>query len=320
MMRWRNTGLKPSPPRTRFIHSTSFDVPPMFLHMFQEDVTLYVTPIGGSRHNKRFTIVFDGADAEVERAQAIFSLLADNSYKATDAVVADSIRDIASHLMYYGTAAFEILPAERDERKDFFVLHPIQPDSLRRIPGGYLQIIRKTEWTRDAPRFVYVPQTAVWRLKPPALLGGESGFRRTRKILSRITGFPKFAQLDLAEGKRFEITYDVGEFTALTRSTVLRATRIWGWIGRDHSLDHETEFYSVHRQITFYWATATLREEILSAINRLYSRLGIAVSLRIAGLLTPSEILDIRHRFTAGQLDIARALKELRTAETDGDE
>lgn len=317
-MRTRSSDLTIASPKTRFVQNGSaITVPPLFLHIFEEDVSLRVAPIGGRRFNKQFNVVLEGEEYQQERARAVFQLLTDTESKGIEAIVADSIKQIAVYLLNDGVAVFELLAAQRDERKDFVVLHSVQPEYLYRLPLTNVQVIPRTEWTKDGPRYSFIPKDRFWTFTFPAVLGGRAGYLRMRRVLSRMTGFPTFFERELSKGE-FTTQYDSSEFRRLMRTTMLRATRTWGWIGRDHSLDYETEFYSAYRQITFAWATATLREAIVSGFNRLYVRLGIHTNLRLEGLLAPDDILEIRRQFASGEIDIAKAFERLTKCETAG--
>lgn len=308
----KRSSIKVAEPRARFIpDDRAIAVPPLFLHMFEQDVRLSVAPIGGRRFSRDFRAVFGGEAGDQKRARALFARLTDTTYRDVEGSVAESIQQIAASMLNDGAAVFEILPAEDDEEKDLFALHLVQPEHLYRSPFGCIQIIPRTDWTKDEPRFVFIAKHRMCQFRLPKELGGRFRFLRMRRVLSRITGFPAFTRHELSKGE-FKTAYDALDFRRLLRSTVLRATRTWGWIGRDHSLDYETEFYLAYRQITFAWATAILREAIVGQFNKLYRQLGIGATLRLEGLLTPDEILEIRRQFTVGEIDLAKAFERLR--------
>ena len=317
-MKTRKSDLKLASPKTQFVaYDGMITPPPLFLHMFKDDVSLRVAPIGGRRFDSQFKVLFDGEEYQQKRARAVFHLLTDSRYKDVEAVVADSIKRVALTLLTDGVAIFEILPAESDAQKDLSVLHPTQSRYLYRLPFIYLQVVPRTDSTKDARRYSFVQKDRVWRVGFPRILGGSRGYLQMRSTLSRITGLPRFSEAELSQGE-FRTKYDFSEFRRLTRTTVLRATRRWGWIGRDYSLDFETEFYSAYRQITFAWATATLREEIVREFNQLFGRLGIHAKLRLEGLLAPSYILEVRKQFASGEIDIAKAFERLKKTESPG--
>lgn len=308
-MRVKRSELTIQKPRSRTVYYDGpLRVPGMFIHMFDEDVELNVMPIGGRRHQKKFTVIFEGAEDECARALRLFELLSRERYGGAEEILSRAFRNISSQLLEYCVAHFEILRAESDNRRDYFVLHPIQSNLLYRVPFGYIQWIPKTLHTM--PERIYLPGNTVWRLQMPLSLGGRFGHRRLRASLSRMTGFPTFQEQALKRGQ-LKTDFDFSEFSRIDRAGLLFTTRRWGWNGRNTSLDFETEFYVVTRYIRFKWATATLREHIVKQFNQLLRSLGISASLRLEGVITATEALAISDLLSAGQIGIAEAYKRV---------
>ena len=89
-----------------------------------------------------------------------------------------------------------------------------------------------------------------------------------------------------------------------------RLTDSWGWNRRDPSLDHETEFFSFYRTITFHWAQAVLRNHIVDELNLFLKRLQLDSMITIQGLPTPDIILEVRGKMADGEISFTEAFKK----------
>jgi hypothetical protein len=122
---------------------------------------------------------------------------------------------------------------------------------------------------------------------------------------------PKFYEDDLKR-RHLPKEFVFGDYRRAHQIQLYRATRDWGWGGRDWSLNYVTEYYQFYRHLTFKWAQAVLREHIVKEFNSLFRRLGIAARIVVEGLSSPRDILKVREQMQAGGLDFAGATKAIR--------
>jgi hypothetical protein len=293
-----------------------FDPSSFYLRMLEEDVKLRVVPIGGTRWNRDFGVSFDAEESEKERAdELLMSLSRGETYRESDnEVVTGAIRWIAVHVLQNGVALFEILngkdepstPSDKDAPQKFY-LFSFPSKYVFRVPPYYVQFLPAHARDEHGASHVLIPREKVWQIKIPPQLGGAKGWRRLQHDLRNYTDLPR-SYGDQMIRKTIPPNYDFSETVRMTRYFLLRRTRTWGWLGRDSSVESQTEFFVVYRTLTFEWAVATLRDHIVAQLNALLVRLGIRAAITLRGVLSPDDILSLRGRMTAGELDFSEAL------------
>lgn len=280
----------------------------LYLHMLDEDVRHHVVPIGGSRWNRDFAVNFDAEKSERERAVTLLTSVARRDRGRDEEVVTESIRGIAAYMLQNGLALFEILSNTEEPPRYGLASFPSQ--NVFRIPGRYVQFIPRHARAELGASHVVVPAEKVWRVAMPPQLGGTRAWRRLQRDLKNYTDLPRSYGDQLASGA-IPPGYDFSETVRMTRYFLLRCTRALGWLGRDNSVDSQTEFFVVYRTLTFEWAAATLRDHILTQVNALFARLGIRAAVTLRGVLSPDEILSMRSRMSAGDVDFSEVLNRI---------
>jgi hypothetical protein len=276
--------------------------------MFQEDVEL----VG---HFWRFgldeepTLRLQGSDEERGKASTLCGSIRGDHCKGPEENVKSAIQEVVLHLVHYGRALFEIV-AGTDRMAPS--LDCLNPDHVWDLVFFYLQAAPRECWRDLDRKYVLLEKSAVWRIDMPQELGGTRGFKRILKGLSAWSGLgPAFYQDDL-EKRRLPREFAFGDYRRAHQLELYRVTRSWGWNSRDWSLDYVTEYYQFYRHLTFKWAQAILREQILTEFNSLFRRLGISAQLVAEALSSPGDILKIRDQMEAGVLDFAGATKAIR--------
>jgi len=280
--------------------------------MFQEDARLYVAPLR-SRGDEKFAVEINGEQGDVDRVEALIESISRESYGNRQALFSEAIRQVATYLLWYGVARFELLDARKGEENGYFALQPFPSFGVWRVPGGFVQDVPKQFRDQNQKRFFWIPAGLVWTVHIPRQLGGTRRYRQMQRRLRQNTGFPTLQERALEEGKWSKLL-DFSEFRAMSRSELLCSTSLWGWAGRDSSLTYETEFYSVYRTIKFRWATAVLREHITTEFNHLFKRLGLAAFISVQGLSAPDAYNQINQELSQGEIDFAQAYKLINEA------
>ena len=140
----------------------------------------------------------------------------------------------------------------------------------------------------------------------PPSLGGFAHYRKTLRLLRRgDRGIPRFWRNDLERGTISQ-SFDFSEYRKETE--ILEASATSAWARRDYSTRNWTEFGLSYRMVTFRWAQATLREHIISNINRLFRQLSIKCELGVSGLPSAADILKLRKEMTEGHISFAKAI------------
>jgi hypothetical protein len=289
----------------RFVAPGAYDAPPLYQHMFQQDVQL-VGHFSPSSRGEEPVFRLEGMEEQQTKAGALCGSLAGDHSHSREENVAGAIEKVILHLAYYGRALLEIV-AEPEESG--LSLLPFGPDYVWKLAFFYLQIAPRANWNDLGRKYAVLRKDAVWRVDMPRELGGTHGFRRVIKEMSEWSSFgPEFYRDDI-KGGQLPKEFVFRDYQRAHQVQLYRVTREWGWGGRDWSLDHVTEYYQFYRHLTFKWAQAVLREHVVKEFNSLFHRLGISAQIVIQNLSSPSEILKVREKMQDGLLDFAAATK-----------
>lgn len=272
-------------------------------HMFTEDVHNGVMPYRASRSLGGFSVSFEEAPGVVEFLTSLCRH--DHSSHTKEDLLRDVVNEIALRLSWYGRAIYQISSV-----RDPGVLKPCTPERLYVVPGFYIHHVPMADREGFDSRFIVVSKRNVWDLGMPPALGGPEGYRRILRGLKRYRGtLPLFMQEDLS-AQRATPHFKLSDYVLCKEVHEARLTASWGWNRRDLSLNHETEFFSFYRTVTFHWAQAVLRNHIIEELNVLLRRLQIRSMITVQGLPTPDTILEIRGKMVEGKISFDEAYKK----------
>lgn len=279
------------------------------VHMFTQDVQLAVTPIGGrTEKHKEFAVTCEGSDEEKEKAEQLIREIARYDRHGFTEVVCDAVDEIARHLSWEGCAVFELIRGDDGE------LHicGFTSKNLWRLPGYYLQVIPRGDWSLWKKKLIIVPSRRIWYLEMPPALGCRRGYKAILRQLKRFERLgPKFWREDLERGAPSS-EFDFQRYTLDSDIYLSRVTKRWGWNRRDWSQERGTEFFNFYKLIRSSWAHAVLREHIVTELNRLFVRLDIKCVLRVTGLPAPGDILQTQLDLAEGSISFAVASDRVR--------
>lgn len=292
----------PRPKSLRFMLPDRFSRSINF-HMFTEDIQTRIMIRGAN--SDRTLITFEGEESECERAQQLCSLIGENRYR-TGETIQTAIENIVFHLSFYGKALFELVRNSEGRVSDV-VSFP--PERVFALPGYYLQVPPRNSWAELNAKYAFIKAASIWRIDMPHELGGYRGYR---KLLAEISKWPplgpKFQEEDMKEGK-WPQDFDIGDYRKAYEAQRFKATRTWGWNGRDGNSKYTTQYYQFYCLLTFRWAIEILRHHVADELNALIKRLKISARIMLKGLPLPNEILRARNLMQAGEIDFAKASK-----------
>jgi len=275
------------------------------IHMFTEDIHLAIMPIGGrTKKQPNFQIQFEGDEASCRKALDLYRSI--STYQRQDAIelICDVIDRIASYLAWHGEAFYEII---FDKSQGKYFLEYFSNENLFRVPGYYIQLVPPKDYEHFKKRAIFLPSGGIWKISIPSVLSGSSGYKKMLSKLKRFDNLgPKFYYSDLENNIQSK-HFNFQESVLNTKIYFRRATRAWGWNGRDYSLTNCTEFFVFYKIITFKWAQAILREHIINEMNNLLSRLQIKATIKVLGLPLSKEILQIREMLSEGKISFEQA-------------
>ena len=275
-------------------------------HMFREDLRLSIMPIGGRAKKTSFSAGIEGEQEDRTQALELCSSL--SRFKSRDEIVliCDAVAQIANDLSSRGRAVYEI--ASPEDNTNYFNLYNIPIHGLYKLPGYYVQHIRKAEQTTLKKRFVILSSKHLWELRMPPKLGGTKRYRKMLSKLRKVDHLgPDFWQKDLASNKQTVDSYNFQTYVNQAEIYYSRITRRWGWNRRDYTQTNKTEFFVFYRIITHRWAQVVLREYIIDQLNRLLMRLKINAKIVVSGLPSSEEILRVREDLLNGKIQFGEA-------------
>jgi hypothetical protein len=289
----------------KFHQPSAFEATGFHLHMFREDVQRTGQILRGRDNNSRLSLT--GPDEERQRVLHLCASLARDYFRSDEDLIGRTLEDVMMHLAYYGDAHYEVV-REPNSRNLSLISFP--SDGLWHFPGGILQSVPPGGESTDSRTWTFLWSKHVWRVTIPAALGGVRNYRKILKQMSRLESTPPFVQEDLTH-QRLSAEFDQRRHAYWLQTRIHQLTNVWGWGGRDWSSTYATEYYLFHRQLTFKWSQAVLRQHVMESFNTLLKRIGIAASASTVGFLSPNEILAIRAKMHAGEIDFAAAMKEV---------
>lgn len=277
--------------------------------MFNEDVRLGIVPVRFARDKDgAFEVTISGDEAEVDRAVQLLQSMANHERRDLKELLADTIRTVATGLTWWGRVPYEIMH-DGEERR--FAAVRFTAQRLFNLGWWWIQAIPKEDRYLWKKSFTMLPKRKVWVATIPKELGGGRGYRRLSRRLRRFSkSAPNFWQKDLEQGEGPPTYFDFKDYRRKVDAYEARSTRLWGWTRRDLSGENWTEFTLMFRTLTFRWAQATLRDDIVRQLNALLVRLGIRAEIKLSGVPTAEQILQLRDKMSKGEISFDKAYSE----------
>lgn len=279
------------------------DVSPEF-HMFTEDLSNGLMPYPRRLEPGSFSVSVGNDPRGIELLQ---SLSRHDRFFSNEELLCNAVNELGRYLVWEGRAIYQIIPDDIDSR--ILRLSRCTPVRVFRLAGYYIQHVPGADRAEFSSAFLFARKSKVWEIGIPDILGGIRAYRNVLKGLKRYKGaFPEFLTEDL-HAQRATPNFEAGEYIRCKKAVKARLTRVWGWPGRDTSLDHETEFFHFYRTVTFRWSQAILRNHIVNALNELFRRLQFNSEITMTGIPTPESILEIRNKMEQGEITFGEAYK-----------
>ncbi len=211
-------------------------------------------PIGGRSINYdsfRVELRAEGDD-EVRARRLIESIGSIDYSRDLNDLVSTAVSTVAHYLADQGSAAFEIVCSDEHD----FSAHPFTVKRLFRIPGYFVQWIPQADYEHVRRRFVFIPESTVWRVNIPGALGGRWGHRHLLRRLRRHgTIGPKFwkEELESNDGTLSNdgmLPFAIQSYTKANDAYIAQITLQWVWNLRDFTYDRKICFYVYYLLVT----------------------------------------------------------------------
>ncbi len=277
------------------------------LHMFTEDITLGIMPIGGRSTQKGFSIDIRGEEEDCKIAIKVLGSIGEyDRYDAVD-TVCSAVEYIAAYLVDTGKAVFEIVMDD-----GFAHVHGVAAQHVFNLGFSFLQVVPPADWAFCKKKCVFVGRSRMLTVRMPKSLGGVVGFRCVLKGLKKYNGVGPRFYLRNIEREGFSHNFDFSTYMRMQKIYMNKVTSTWGWNGRDMTQEICTEYYTLDKLLSFRRAQAVLREHILDEINKFLNRLSLKCQVLVKGLPTPGDIDAIKRDMRDGNISFTEAMDRVR--------
>lgn len=273
-----------------------------YSHMFQEDLSLGILPIGGrcSTHPK-FSVILEGENQSIPYVKKLLNSLGQYNNHDTMRIVCDAVNSIASHLVTTGICHFEIVK-DTTILEQYYLL-PFTSRRLLKISNIYCQFVPRGDWKLHEKKLNLIHSRQVWRISFPKVLDGMLKYKNKKKKLASFDPLrPGFWKYNL-EGSS---SFDFNHYVKSEEVYIQRLTRNYGWDKRSDK--NKTEFYSIYQKIRMQRSKAIISEHIVTQLNLLISRLGYDCIIKILGIPSVQDIIEIENKFIAGSISFDDAI------------
>ena len=282
------------------------------IHMFVEDMHNGIMPYRLYSDQSQFEVKLDSKGDGLE-ALISEALHGDRYGYGLAEALSDFIRDATRDLFFYGRIAYEITYETDDDKILKFNFDSINPLSLIKFFGSYLQII--PWWVARLSR-VKVGMHRILKKKMlyiefPQKLGGRKGLK---KILNRLEVLgkeliPEFSMETMKENRN--IGFDLNQYTREKYLEKAQITKELGWNQRKIPDNEILEYYSMYRRLKFVLSQAIVREHILETINQCLNGplLNLGTRILMDGIPSSKQIEAEFKALKAGNLEFTELFK-----------
>lgn len=282
-----------------------------YMHMFPEDVSLGIMPIGGRTKRPDFKISITPAN---KQAQAIITSGLDrehNSHSLAE-TVCEVFETVSANLCLADRFTYEIAYLEERETQSpvGFELVWINQNQLVEKGGQIFQRVPPDVANEEnVSEMILLPKEDIIEFRPPA--GFEKALQDVRTNLSRLD---KLYLPELAvRANKEKIPYDFKVHNRSMNLALVEAVRPIGWNARGTYNDCVTSYYWIRLLLTFEKFKIELRHAILAAINdalkRIGQKLGFEAQIEIGGLPMLVDVTDALRKLDLGEVPFTEITK-----------
>jgi len=278
----------------------------IYADVLPRDISLHVMPIDGqSKARKDFRVELEPTDEELTSVIAQALAAQAGSYHDRDLrrAVCDFVRRVAARLIRYEHAAFEIVLL-RDRRSNELTacdLFEINVATLSHDADGITQrVLPEVAVERKVPTAIHLDpdRLALFHLPPEF-----TNVREAKEALSYLGGSALFQMYEAAQADD-SLGYDAKNHIRAEHLATAAATRSIGWNDNTTFYGLFSEYYVIHRRLTFEGFVIRLRETILATLNEAVAKIaaefGKRAELKVIGLPTLEDVNRAKAELAAG--------------------
>jgi hypothetical protein len=282
-----------------------------YMHMFPEDVSLGIMPIGGRSSRPDFKVTLCPADREVE--QLITAGLAIRYHGSS---LADTLYGlfhlVAADVCAAEQAIFEVVYLEEPDTKKVigFELAFINERQVVEKRGQlYQSVPPELAKERNVPELIPLAREDLLVFKAPADF--ENALRDLRLNL------PQLDMLQLPrimmEATEKNVPYDFKAHERSMNLALVEAVKPIGWNARGTFNDCVLSYYWIHLSLTFEKFKIQLREAMLTTLNsglqRIGTKIGFKAHIEIEGLPTLADVNAANQNLNSGAMPFTEIMK-----------
>ncbi len=299
--------------RTIFYNSgeTGERLPEFYMHVFPEDVSLAIMPIGGRTNRPGFKVAVSPVD---NRAQAIIAAGLDRRQYANSLTeaVCDFFRTVSANLCFVDGVMFEVVYFEDIESKALTGFELVLINQRQLIKKGgqiYQRVPPDVAKEENVPELIFLPKEDLIEFKAPVAF--EKALRDTRTNLSRLDK-ERLPGIALVATEK-KIPYDFKAHERSMKLALVEAVKGIGWNARGSFNDCTTSYYWIRMMITFEKFKIELRRLMLAALNeglqRIGNKLDFKSQIEISGLPLRVDVTDALRKLDLGEVPFTDVMK-----------
>jgi hypothetical protein len=283
-----------------------------YMHMFPEDVSLGIMPIGG-RTKKRpdFKVCITPANQEV---QALIAAGLDREHHGNSLteVVCEVFQAVSVNLCLAERCIYEIAYLEDHETQSpvGFELVWVNRSQLVEKGGQIFQRIPSDLAKEESvSEMIHLPKEDIIEFRAPPEF--EKILRDVRINLSRLDKL-RLPELMLRATKE-NIPYDFKSHMRSMDLALVEAIKPIGWNARGAYNGRVTSYYWIRLMLTFEKLKIEFRYVVLAALNdalkRIGRKLGFKAQIEISGLPIRVDITDALRKLDSGEVPFTEVMK-----------
>jgi hypothetical protein len=261
-------------------------------HMFTQDMTTSIAPIGGRREEKIFSIVIKGADSD--KAREVLNGFADYKSHEDTKLCCDAINAIGRSMFYRGQVSY-LVYKDNDKLNTRYVTN----NRLLKLPFYWLQFVPSVDRQHFGGRILFSRSKFSVSFSVIDNLFGRFVYKWKLFLLgdvNRGVAPPFFSNNPMSCRTPFSISL-YARIRAVFSAVV---THKYSWTQRSSANEFITEYYLVHRYLKNRAYVANLRARIIKELNTLFKQLELDAKIVEEGLPTFESIMSLLENIKNG--------------------
>lgn len=284
---------------------------PFYMHMFPQDVSLGILPIGGRTTRPDFKVLVSPDNKNAE--EVIRQGLTGNEFNNS---LADSLyhffRPLATWLCVADRVTYEIVYLEDRKTNTLlgFELNPLAEKQVVERRGMLYQIVpREIAREKNVPELIPLEDDVII-FQPP--VDFAKGLRSARESLAQLDKM-QFPSIMLDATKNQNVPYDFAAHQRSMKLALVEAVKPVGWNARGSFNDCVMSYYWILMIITFEKFKIQLRKAMLASLNtglrQVGKRLGFEAQIKVEGLPTIADVNAATVNLNSGSMAFTDVIK-----------